>query len=202
MSHRISYALLAFASVLIAAYAFRIPLMGEAAYGTMLRESFSQRPFLIAVHAGFGGLAIVLAALQLHKGIRLRNRSIHRVLGRLAVPFALVSGGAGLWLAFYAMGGPVSQFGFGLLGIFTLICPLLGWKAALSQDFDLHRRWMLRTFGLLFAAVTLRIELPLLAILLGGEFITAYRIVAWLCWVPNVIFVEYILYRSSSELRH
>jgi len=46
---------------------------------------------------------------------------------------------------------------------------------------------MIYSYAECFAAVTLRIWLPLLTLVLG-EFLTAYRIVAWLCWVPNILF--------------
>jgi len=36
----------------------------------------------------------------------------------------------------------------------------------------------------------------------GGSFMDAYRTVAWLRWVPNVIAAEIILRASSSGDRH
>lgn len=45
--------------------------------------------------------------------------------------------------------------------------------------------------------VTLRIWLPLLAVVYG-DFNKAYVVVAWLCWVPN-IFVAYLLTRNMNK---
>ena len=50
---------------------------------------------------------------------------------------------------------------------------------------------------MLLAAVTLRVELPLLAISFSG-FDPAYEIVAWLCWVPNFVVAEFIIRGSSA----
>ena len=36
-----------------------------------------------------------------------------------------------------------------------------GWLTARARRFDEHRRWMIRSFALTFAAVTLRLYLPL-----------------------------------------
>ena len=58
-------------------------------------------------------------------------------------------------------------------------------------DVETHRRWMTRSYALMFAAVTLRLELPLLASNFG--FDDGYRVVSWLCWVPNVLVAEAIL---------
>jgi hypothetical protein len=55
---------------------------------------------------------------------------------------------------------------------------------------------MLRRYALIFGAVTLRIWLPLLIAAYGGQFIPAYRWVAWLSWVPNVLFVEWTTRRG------
>ena len=53
-----------------------------------------------------------------------------------------------------------------------------------------HREWVLRNYALIFGAVTLRIWLPILIIAYQGEFLPAYRWVAWLAWVPNLLWVE------------
>ena len=55
---------------------------------------------------------------------------------------------------------------------------------------------MLRSYGLIFAAVTLRIWLPLLIIAHEGQFLPAYRWVAWVSWVPNLLFVEWVIRRG------
>ena len=53
-------------------------------------------------------------------------------------------------------------------------------------------------FGLLaaltFAAVMLRIYLPI-ALVAGIPFIDAYQAIAWACWVPNLLVVEWWLLR-------
>jgi hypothetical protein len=56
---------------------------------------------------------------------------------------------------------------------------------------------MLRSYALIFAAVTLRIELPLLIMALG-EFTPAYQVVAWLSWVPNLLWAEWYVRRTAN----
>ena len=53
---------------------------------------------------------------------------------------------------------------------------------------------MIYSYAACFAAVTLRLWLPLL-VFLFGDFIKAYVLVSWLCWVPNII-VAYFIQRS------
>jgi hypothetical protein len=45
----------------------------------------------------------------------------------------------------------------------------------------------------------LRVWMPLL-ILVFGEFLIAYKIVAWLCWVPNLVFAYFWVKRSGLQL--
>ena len=62
-----------------------------------------------------------------------------------------------------------------------------------------HRQWMIRSFALTFAAVTLRLWLPFFQIVLNFEFIEAYIIIAWLCWIPNLIVAEIIIRAANQK---
>src|SRR5688500_3272543 len=64
------------------------------------------------------------------------------------------------------------------------------------RDIRAHRAWMLRSYALIFAAVALRIELPLLTMAFAGRFTPAYQVVAWLSWVPNLAWAEWRLRRT------
>ena len=59
-------------------------------------------------------------------------------------------------------------------------------------DVDAHRAWMLRSYALTLAAVTLRIYIPLSQVA-GVEFEAAYQAISWFCWVPNLLIVEWIV---------
>ncbi|MNH34448.1 hypothetical protein D3C79_950460 [compost metagenome] len=64
-----------------------------------------------------------------------------------------------------------------------------------------HQKWMLRNYALTFAAVTLRIWLPLFTVLFGFDhFQYSYAVIAWLCWVPNFIVMEWYIQRKLHVL--
>jgi hypothetical protein len=94
------------------------------------------------------------------------------------------AGSAGLALSVGTTAGPIAGLGFGLLAVIWIYVTGQGWLTARARRFDEHRRWMIRSFALTFAAVTLRIYMPLsgLAHLQMDE---AYRAIAWLAWVPQ-----------------
>lgn len=56
-----------------------------------------------------------------------------------------------------------------------------------------HRRWMIRSFALTAAAITLRLYLPLIFVF-HWSFSIAYPAIAWLCWIPNALAVELYLF--------
>jgi hypothetical protein len=58
---------------------------------------------------------------------------------------------------------------------------------------------MIRSFALTFAAVTLRLYLPF-PMIWGFEFIEGYRIIAWLCWVPNLLIAELWIHNRTRVL--
>ena len=81
-----------------------------------------------------------------------------------------------------------------------LICTEHAFRAARRADIRTHQMWMLCSYAVLFSAVTLRIELPILASV-ATHFTTAYRIVAWSCWVPNLAWaILYARFRSGHSV--
>ena len=145
-------------------------------------------PLAVLAHAGGGVIALALGSFQLvtRRGPR---RVWHRWAGRTYVLACVVSAVSGFWLALHASAGPVATAGFGLLAIVWLGSTVMGWRKAVTGEFARHRRWMIRSLSLTFAAVTLRILLPLIP-LTGLEFVEGYRAIAFLCWVPNLLFPE------------
>ncbi|GAB4428835.1 MAG: hypothetical protein OHK0039_47410 [Bacteroidia bacterium] len=57
------------------------------------------------------------------------------------------------------------------------------------------------SYAACFAAVTLRLWLPILTALLG-DFLPAYRIVAWLCWVPNLLVALAVIWWQRRRQAH
>jgi hypothetical protein len=151
-------------------------------------------------HIFFGGVALLTGWPQFLKNFRDKNLQWHRRLGTVYLISVLLSGTAGLYIALYASGGIVSITGFSGLAIGWLLTAAMAYSAIRKLDIDDHQFWMIRSYALCFAAVTLRIWLPLFQFGFQMEFFQAYRIIAWLCWVPNLIVAEMII-RSIRATR-
>lgn len=188
--------LIAFLSFAIAGYALSFYVRGSAAFPPDIFESFTARPWGIYSHVLFGALALILGPFQFRRNILLRNRPLHRRLGLIYVISAAMTGVVGLYMAVYSFGGMNTHLGFGILGVLTAGSTLMAYTRIKAMDVRAHREWMLRSFALIFAAVTLRIELPLLVIAYQGEFPPAYAIVSWLAWVPNLLWAEWYIRHS------
>ena len=184
-------------AVPIVGYALAYVVLDERVYPPNLAESFLARPWGINPHALFGSLALGLGILQFNRWLILRHRPWHRALGTVYVISAVVVGLAGLYMSVYSFGGMVTHLGFAGLALFLLWTTIQAYASARARVIATHRRWMIRSYALIFGAVTLRIELPLL-IMAFGDFTPAYQVVAWLSWVPNLLWAEWYVRRTAS----
>lgn len=156
-------------------------------------------PLPVIVHLIGGALAITLGALQLNSRIRRNHLAVHRWLGRCYCIAVLAGGSAGITLATMADGGLPSSIGFGMLGVLWIGSTVTAYICIRRRRVDLHRAWMLRSYGLTFAAVTLRIWLPLSQVA-GLPFLPSYQAIAWLCWVPNLVVVEWFVLSRRADV--
>ncbi|NNL03347.1 MAG: DUF2306 domain-containing protein [Eudoraea sp.] len=163
---------------------------------TLLRSSIYLTAFY--THIFLGGLALLTGFSQFYKTLRRKRLTLHRALGKIYVIAVLLSGLAGLGIAFFATGGIIPSLGFAGLALLWLYTTANAYTSIKKTDIDAHQRWMIRSYALCFAAVTLRLYLPLFTGLLNIEFILSYKIIAWLCWVPNIIVAEIFIVRKLS----
>jgi uncharacterized membrane protein len=163
-----------------------------------MRPAFEANRAAIYVHVFAAFFALALGPFQFSTRLRTARLGLHRWTGRLYLGIGVLLGGiSGFYIAFFAHGGAVAKAGFAGLALAWLYTGLRAYLAIRSRDIASHRRWMVRNFALTFAAVMLRIWVPL-SFVAGLEFEAAYRAIAWLCWVPNLVFAELLVDRTSA----
>ncbi|WP_350287208.1 DUF2306 domain-containing protein [uncultured Croceitalea sp.] len=150
-------------------------------------------------HITFGGAALITGWSQFSEKLRKKRLSLHRKLGKVYALSVLVSGVCGVGIAFYATGGVITTLGFLGLGVVWLYTTFKAYNAIKKKDIVLHQGMMIYSYAACFAAVTLRIWLPLLTLTLGS-FLPAYQLVAWLCWVPNMVFAYFWVRKKGIVL--
>lgn len=189
---RLAYGLMALLSVGVAGYA--VVVAGLDKFPPPIAANAAGLVTLV-IHASCAAIALVIGPFQFMPRLRAQRRRLHRWMGRIYCAACLGGGVAGAALAWGTTSGPVAKYGFFGLAIAWLTCTSLGWASAVTADFARHRMWMIRSFALTFAAVTLRLYLPL-SMVGGIAFVTAYPIIAWACWVPNLAVAEWWLRRT------
>jgi len=143
-------------------------------------------------HITLGGIALLVGWIQFRKKLRLQKINLHRNIGKIYVVSVLLSAIASIYVGYFATGGLISQIGFITLGLIWLYTTLTAFTSIKKGDIITHQKMMIYSYAATFAAVTLRLWLPILSAILEG-FLPAYKMVAWLCWVPNLIIAYFII---------
>jgi uncharacterized membrane protein len=192
----VAWALLAFMATSLGLVSLRYALP-RVPFPTPLPNFMARHNWVIA-HATFSSLALLTGPWQFLPIIRRRWLVAHRWLGRIYCSTVLLGWIASLPIAAHAQAGAISSAGFLALGLFWLGTTAAGYFTIRAGKVEAHRRWMVRSYALTAAAITLRNYLPLLVIS-GLSFEVSYRIVAWACWIPNLIFAEWLLRRPLKD---
>ena len=195
---RSAFYLMVVSSLLVALASYRFFALGlPVAFDGMLGH-LDNRLISFVTHVVLAPLALFLGVFQFFPKLRSKRPSVHRWFGRLYGICVLVAGIAGFSIALGAEGGPIASTGFVLLSVVWIGVTALGIHYARAGLFAEHRRWMIRSFALTFAGVTLRLQL--LGFMLAGiEYTEASVFLAWACWVPNLMAVEWWLRRKASQ---
>lgn len=177
----------------VAIYGIAFPMLLPNMADDFHRRYLDMSQYLIRLHVVGAGLALLIAPVQLL--IYRRHRVLHRYLGRLYVLAVIAGSLGGYYMAWHAYGGIISTLGLGILDTLWWSFTLLAVLHARSGDIAAHRRWMLRSFALTYAAVTLRLMSPFLSLYLDP--MTQSQLVYWLSWIVNLVLVQ--IWMSRSE---
>lgn len=155
---------------------------------------------MLMVHIVASMLAILIGPFQflptLRKG---RLLKIHRWLGRAYLLSVLCGGIGGLYMAQFGYGGLISELGFATLALLWLYSGYMAYQQIRNKEIEAHRQWMIRNYALTLAGTLLRVWVPIFVVGMGIEFVPAYRAIAWLCWVPNLLIAEWIIRRRRGS---
>lgn len=122
-----------------------------------------QYPLLVA-HIVSAFIALLTGFFQFVDRIRLKKPRIHRFLGRVYVYSVFISGLLSLASIFYAEDF-MKATSFLILSLAWLFTCWKGYRTAINRQYDEHRKWMIRSFGMTLVAVSARLLVPVLLLL-------------------------------------
>ncbi len=195
---RIQQVMFWFLSIVVALVSYRFVVLGldQAFAGATHQLLTSKEAFYL--HIITAPIALFIAPFQFSTRFRAQSIRRHRLMGRIYCGAVFLAGITGVMIGFNANGGLIAQSGFVLLAVIWLLATFRALQVVMRGQIALHQAWMIRSIALTFAGVTLRVLLPV-QLMAGITIDVAYPVVAWLCWVPNLVVAEYIIRRLSNS---
>jgi hypothetical protein len=201
MQRKILWLMVAILSLIIGLYP-GLYFIGESKTGILKTkpDELFLNPFWnlsFYTHIILGGLALLVGWTQFNHKIRKSNMPLHRKIGIMYIIAVLLSSLSGFHIAFYATAGLFATLGFITLSIIWFYTTLMAFLHVKRRQLLLHSNMITYSYACCFAAVTLRFWLPFLNALLGN-FETAYIVVAWWCWIPNLTIAHFLIKKSTK----
>lgn len=176
-----------------------------------LAATYAERPLGIQlafyVHIVTASVALLVGPLQFSAALRRRSRAVHRWTGRVYLAGVGLGSLAAFVMSFVSSIAFDGFFGFGSLAVLWAWTTWRAYRAIRGGDLPNHRAWMIRSFALTYAAVTLRAWLGVLILLqtltadgpVDGThvFDTAYAVLPFLAWLPNLVVAEFLIRRRG-----
>lgn len=148
----------------------------------------------------FSSIFVLMAGFtQFSNFVLQKHRKLHKAIGKMYVyNILLINFPAGMIMAFYANGLWVSKTAFILLDCLWFLFTLKAIIAIKNKNVKQHKEYMIRSYALTFSAITLRTWKIILSHLFVIDPVTLYMIDAWMGFVPNLLYAEWLIRFSTA----
>ncbi len=147
------------------------------------------------VHISSALVVMVVGAFQFFPIILRKKPAVHHFLGKIYILGTLfLAAPSGMVLAKFANGGLTSRVGFSLQCIVWFALTAAAWWEIRQRRWLEHTHFMLRSYAVTLAAMSLRTESYWMYYCLGTKPIETYQTVTWLSWVGNLVVIECLIY--------
>ncbi len=152
---------------------------------------------MIQLHIALAIIALITGPLGLSRAMRMKNPHLHRWNGRIYVMVIVFNILPGYYVALYANGGIWSTIGFLILNTLWLLTTINGYRFIRKGQVHRHRSWMLRSFFLTFANLTIYILVTIFQYVAGLSYGFSYSLGAWLAFMINLVLAEIVIRKST-----
>lgn len=179
-----------------------IPMQDNIGFLRFKQDYIHILPWKIAfyTHVFSVSFALIAGFTQFSNTVLKEHRNIHKLIGKIyAYDILLVNFPATMIMAVYANGGLPVKIAFVLLDCLWFWFTYRAIAEVKKRNFVKHKQFMIRSYALTLSAVSLR----LWKIVIGGLFyidtISLYRIDAWMGFVVNLMFAEWLIRRHQTK---
>lgn len=167
-------------------------------------KRYVEHPWVTLLHIVPGLLFLTLVPFQFVARIRQRHINIHRIIGRILVVCAFITGVFALIAAFRfpAYGGVSTQAAtlfFSLIFLFSLIKAVYHIR---KKEVHLHREWMIRTVALAMGVASIRIFVLILMALTNFGHEEVFGTSFWLGFSVNLLVAEVWINYTRKPVRN
>jgi uncharacterized membrane protein len=156
---------------------------------------FSHWRYAFYLHISFCLFILPLGAIQFIKIKSLKWKKVHKILGKIYVTLVLfICAPSGLIMALHANGGIAAKISFTITAILWWYFTIIAYFKIRERNWYAHQAYMIRSYALTLSAITLRLYVLFLPKFIPLQGAIMYVTVAWLSWIPNLIFAEFIIY--------
>ena len=161
-------------------------------------------PWKIAFYTHVFSIIFALLAgfTQFSNIILKQHKQLHHVMGKIYVyDILIINFPAAMIMGIFANGGLPTKTAFVILDCLWFWFTLQAIIAIKNKNVVKHKQYMIRSYALTLSAITLRLWKIIIGGLVHIDPTTLYMIDAWMGFVPNLLFAEWLIRRKVPVRR-
>jgi hypothetical protein len=149
-------------------------------------------------HVFISIFVLIAGFTQFSNVLRTSFPKLHRVVGKMyVINILFINFPAAMIMAIYANGLLPSKIAFIILDCLWFWFTCRAFIEIKNRNINAHKAFMIRSYALTCSAITLRLWHMILSATTNFDPLTIYMLEAWLGFVPNLLFVEFVLLRGN-----
>ncbi|SEN22127.1 DUF2306 domain-containing protein [Lihuaxuella thermophila] len=148
--------------------------------------------FMLRAHIVLAVVSLLTGPIGAIRKIRLKSIAWHRWSGRIYVVSIVLNLIPGLYLSWFVTGS-LTVAGFLVLNLLWLATTWLGYLHIRRKNLAKHRQWIVRSFFLTYANLTIHLLLPVSQYAIGLSYGASYALAVWGSMLLNLGLAEAVL---------
>ncbi|OOQ60158.1 DUF2306 domain-containing protein [Mucilaginibacter pedocola] len=181
-----------------------LPMRDDIGFLQFKKDYLHILPWKIAFYTHVFSVILCLLAgfTQFNNDILRDHKKLHRVMGRIyAYDILIINFPAAMIMAIYANGLLPTKTAFVILDCLWFWFTYKAVVEIKAGNVKAHKEHMIRSYALTLSAVTLRLWKIIISSIITIDPLPLYMIDAWMGFVPNLLFAEWLIRRNRNKRR-